>query len=607
MTDTAREMAEGAAKVLCVLRRWEETATTGLDTTNKRKALIDYLDQVCRDLRDIGTGHAELREGREQLARGMADLEQGREKLRADNEALAARMHALEAYSRGLETQKKEMEKTAVIQAEEKARLDEKSKLIQEQMSSVEERLDSLKISMDDSFGSLTRGHGDLVGKFDSLAEDQLRREQEREVGQRRRDEEREESQRQRDEGQRRRDEERDESQRLRDEERKEDQRRRDESQRRRDVERDEGQRQRDEGQRQRDEERKEDQRLIEELREHERRREEARKADEATIASGLSQVNDAVAGLAQEQLAWNKETSARIESFADTWTIERPKLEKDLLKNVKERDNALFNSSVHKFELKQSQERIDKQQKSLEQLTLLHAKVQMLQPKVEELDQVRCMLVEQLEKVGKDVGPVEDLDVVNMIRRMAGKYERRVTERDELSGEVKRLTEQVLELRRDDMDEAKRRADVLDDKRSSVKRKAPGGPSGSSPKRQRQDVMIDWRERVDAISSFMSVNMPIPDPDGTVSRLRAVRLILAAVADESMMQQLGLWLEEAEEGRWYCLDQVVLKAISEDAEIDERGCFRHHSSEKHEDCYQIKKDALERNRIVCRMRQWPE
>ncbi|KAH8157641.1 hypothetical protein CIB48_g10612 [Xylaria polymorpha] len=557
MSNNTREMAEGAAKVLSILRRWEESATTGLDTTNKREALIDYLDQVCRELRDVGAGHVELQEGREQLARGMAELEQGKEKLKADNKALTSRMKTLEVYSKGLEARKQEIEKTAAMQVVEKTRLEEKSKLIEEQMSSVEERLDSLKISMDDSFESITRGHGDLICKFDTLAEDQLRREQEWEEGQRLREEE---------------------GQRLREEERNEDQQRWEE-----------------------------DKQMIEEiceaLRNDERRREEARQADGDTVASGLSQVNDSMATLAQEQLAIKEETLAMIESLADKWTIERPELEKNLLKTSKERDNALFDFSTRTFELKLSQERIDKQEKRLEELAMLREEVEMLRPKAEELDQVRAMLEEQLGQVSNDVGPIEDLDVANLISRMIKNHDKSVTERKGLKEEMERLTEQVFELRRNDMDEVKRRTDILDE-RSSVKRKAngvsPGTSSGSSPKRRR----MDWRNRIDALSSFMSLNMPVPDPDGTVSELGAVHLILGAAADPSTLEQLSHWLDNSQEGQWYCFDQVVLQGISPDTEIDGDGCL-HHSSAKQE-CYQIRKgarDGLERDRIFCRIR----
>ncbi|KAI8950548.1 hypothetical protein F4801DRAFT_579398 [Xylaria longipes] len=538
MSETGRQIAGGAARLLSWMR-WLEEKTEGTDTNVfKRTLLLANLEQFCRALEDVDVGGAELQEGRDQLARGMAELEQGREKLRADNEALADRMRALEAFDMGLESRRseleareREIERTVAAQAEESARLDEKSKLMDGQMMSVERGFHDLKLSMGSSFETLGGVQRDLMEEFHSRTEDQRRREEE----------------------------------------------------------------------------------------DH-RRCEEERKTDSATMAGGLSQIYDGVVDLAQEQMALKQEMLAKMESFADDWIIQRPELDMEIKQLIKERDSALFDVSVGKFELKLAKEGTDRQarkleemadgrEKGLEQVAAFGRKVHMLQPKAEQLDQIRGMLVEML---GADPGPAEEVSAVQLIDDMMTERQKSAEEMERLKKQVDQLTGQVFESRRDDMGEVMRRTDVLDESRSSVKRKANGVQPGAAPKRLRQSTAVEWRTKIDALSSFMMANTPVPDPDGSVSELRAMHLILGAAADLSMLEQLNQWLDEAEEGQWYCFDEVVLWSISADAEIDGNGCFRHHSSAKHEDCYQIRKgvrgeDALGRDSIVCRLRQGPE
>ncbi|KAI0183743.1 hypothetical protein EV127DRAFT_474931 [Xylaria flabelliformis] len=507
MSDTAREMAEGTARLLSLMRRWENAASTGCDTDVKRAALLSFLEQICGELRDVDVGRTELQESREQLAREMAEVEQGREKLKADNEALVSRMHALEAYSKGLEAQKQAIERTATAQAEERARLDERSRLIQGQMMPVEEGVRNLRLSMDDSFGILGMNHRKLIDELKSSMEDQRSREHEQ-----------------------------------------------------------------TEANRRREEEQKEDR----------RRREEERKTDTAAIGGELVQIYDSMATMAQEQTALKEEALAKIDSLADDWVIDRQELEMKIRELTRERDNALFNLSVCKFELKQSKELTDKQANILEEAADLRIKVSEMEPKAEELDQVQVMLEETLEGRENGSGSAEAVSVVQLIANVKTERQKSVEEAERLRKQVEDLTEQVFESRRIDMDEVMKRTDALDESRPNMKRKAngarPEAASENPPKRQRQN-RLEWRNKIDALSSFMLANMPVPDSDGSVSALRAIHLILGAAADPSMLEQLNQWLDEAVEGQWYCLDEV-LRAFSSDAEIDGNGCFRHHSSE---------------------------
>ncbi|TRX94115.1 hypothetical protein FHL15_004883 [Xylaria flabelliformis] len=507
MNDTAREMAEGTARLLSLMRRWENAATTGCDTDVKRAALLSFLEQICGELREVDVGRTELQESREQLAREMAEVEQGREKLKADNEALVSRMHTLEAYSKGLETQKQEIERTATAQAEARARLDERSRLIQGQMMPVEEGVRNLRLSMDDSFGILGMSHRKLIDEFKSSTEDQRSREHEQ-----------------------------------------------------------------TEVNRRREEEQKEDR----------RRCEEERKTDTAAIVGGLVQIYDSMGTMAQEQTALKEETLAKIDSLVDDWVIDRQELEMKIRELTRERDDALFNLSVCKFELKQSKELNDKQANILEEAADLRIKVNEMEPKAEELDQVQVMLEETLEGRGNGSGSAEAVSVVQLIANVKTERQKSVEEAEQLRKQVEELTEQVFESRRIDMDEVMKRTDVLDESRPNMKRKAngaqPEAASENPPKRQRQNTRLEWRNKIDALSSFMLANMPVPDSDGSVSALRAMHLILGAAADLSMLEQLDQWLDEAVEGRWYCFDEV-LRAFSSDAEIDGNGCFRHHSS----------------------------
>ncbi|KAI1125479.1 hypothetical protein F5Y10DRAFT_284151 [Nemania abortiva] len=257
----------------------------------------------------------------------------------------------------------------------------------------------------------------------------------------------------------------------------------------------------------------------------------------------------------------------------------------------------------------------------SLERTTLSRKsleRVSALEKKAEELDEIRGVMERGSWQVGsslgaeaEDVGEEEEerANLAQQIKSLRERYRQVMREKDDLKKRADERARDELERKRDGLNEAIRSIAVLDGDRSSGKRKADGMPLEEGPAKRGRDWRSEWKSTVNSLSYFMLLNMPVADEDGSMSDLAAIRLILGAAADASMVERLSECIEQAEEGKWYCFEEVVLNGVSEDALIDKYGCFRHHNSGKDEECYQIRRggirgeDGLERGGIVCRLR----
>ncbi|KAK5629201.1 hypothetical protein RRF57_004916 [Xylaria bambusicola] len=314
-------------------------------------------------------------------------------------------------------------------------------------------------------------------------------------------------------------------------------------------------------------------------------------------VQESLERFDEAFKMVTDNQIiAFNHEEElTRLKESANRWTNDRRVLEL-------ERDGAIQGLNQAMVELDYARQLGEGQARRLE---AMNGRVEEARSKVEsmteELDRVRNGLVSVL---GGVEGDEEEADVTSLLGALISRHTETLQQRDELQGQI---SDETRMSRQADMTELMERTEVAEgQRRRSMKRKSD--LQSGTPQKRRKFVM-EWNAKVENMASFLAGNVPVPDPDGSISELRALYLLVGVAMDESMTVRLKDCLEKSVPGQWYCLDEVVFEGFGQDAEIDGRGCYRHHDEGKTERCYQIKKEVDEDGTVivVCRMRTGEE